>query len=135
MFSKYVNYEVTARATFNYWEPSFPIDKDGRRFTVYHTKYPVRPEPNLVVIEANDDPEELYFRTFLGKHSGECETEEQAQPFFEEVKKTIDPKFRIKGKDLEKRILNFVMEIDKKSPQIIHKNPPPTAQCWLKLFV
>ena len=64
MFSRYVSYGTVYRATFNYWEPSFPINKGTRRFTVYHTKYPVQPEPNLVVIEANDDREELYFRAF-----------------------------------------------------------------------
>ena len=41
-----VSEETIYRATFNYWEPSFFIEKDGRRFTVYHTKYPVQPEPN-----------------------------------------------------------------------------------------
>ena len=113
MFSKYVSYETVWRATFNYWEPSFGIDKDGRRFTVYHTKYPVRPEPNLVVIEADDDREELYFRAFLGKHSGECETENEAQPYFEEVRNSISPEFRIKGRDLEKGILNLLAKVNK----------------------
>jgi len=77
MFAK-VSYDTIYRATFNYWEPSFPIDKNGRRFRVYHTKYPVKPEPNLVVIEAYDNLDEMYFRAFLGKHSGECKTESEA---------------------------------------------------------
>lgn len=112
MFSKYVSYKTIWRATFNYYEPSFPIEKNGRRFTVYHTRHPSPPKPNLVVIEANDDWEELYFGTFLGKHSGECETEEETHEFFEKVKKIIDPEFKVKGEELEKRILEFLDEIE-----------------------
>ena len=111
MFVKHVSFETVNIAGFNYWEPSFPIDKDGRQFVVYHTKYALRPEPNLVVIEARDDREELYFRAFLGKHSGECETESEAQPFFDEVRRSISPEFRIKGKDLEKKILDTVKSV------------------------
>jgi hypothetical protein len=114
MFSKYVSYETIYRATFNYWEPSLRIDKDGRNFTVYHTKYPVRPEPNIVVIEAVDNREELYLRAFLGKHSGECETESETQLFFNELRISVSPEFRVKGRDLEKRILKLLDEVDKR---------------------
>jgi hypothetical protein len=112
MFAKYVSFETIHRATFNYWEPSLRIDKNGRNFTVYHTKYPVQPEPNIVVIEAVDDREELYLRAFLGKCSGECETESEAQPFFDELRKSISPEYRVKGRDLEKRILKLLDEVD-----------------------
>ena len=64
MFVKYVGPDTVDLATFNYHEPSFMIDKGERRFTVFHTRYPQNPQPNLVVIEANEDREELYFRTF-----------------------------------------------------------------------
>ena len=113
MFTKYVSPETAYRATFNYYEPSFPIDKDGRNFMVYHTKHPVWPEPNIVVIEAIDDREELYFRAFIGKHSGECETESEAQPYYEEIRRSISPEFRVSGRYLEKRILQLLDEIDK----------------------
>lgn len=112
MFAKYVSFETIHRAAFNYWEPSLKIDKNGRNFTVYHTKYPVQPEPNIVVIEAVDDHEEFYLRAFLGKHSGECETEIEAQPFFDELRKSISPEYRVKGRDLEKRILKLLDEVD-----------------------
>ena len=113
MFSK-VSYETIYRATFNYWEPSLSIDKDGRSFRVYITKYPVRPEPNLVVIDAYDNPDEMYFRTFLGKHGGECETESETQQFLDEIRKTISPEYRMADeKDLEKRILKLLDEVDK----------------------
>ena len=113
MFSK-VSYETINRATFNYWEPSFSIDKNGRIFRVYHTKYPVRPEPNLVVVEAYDNPDEMYFRAFLGRHSGECEAEGEAQEFFDEVERTISPEFRVADeKDLERRILKLLNGVDK----------------------
>jgi hypothetical protein len=114
MFAKYVPYETIYRATFNYWEPSHLIDKDKKRYTVYHTKYPVKPEPNLVVIEANDDPKELYFRAFLGRHSGECETVSEAQPFLDELRRTISPEFRVKGKDLERQIIAVLDQVDAK---------------------
>ncbi len=113
MFAKYVRFETISRATFNYWEPSLLIEKGRKKFIVYITKYPFHPEPNLVVIEAWHNREELYFRAFLGKHGGECETEKETQNFYKQLKKTISPEFRVKGTDLEKRILNLLDEVDK----------------------
>ncbi|GEM_PF-6582932 len=112
MFAKYVSPDVVFRATFNYYEESISFEKDGQRFTVYHTKYPVPPEPNLVVIEAGSDKEELYFRAFLGKYSGECGTEEEEDRFSDELSKIISPEFRIEGKNLERKLIETLDRID-----------------------
>ncbi len=114
-FSKYVSEETVVRAGFNWHEPSWPIKWHGRNFTVYHTKYPRKPEPNLVVIESFEDPEELYFRAFPGRYPGECDTAEEAAPFFEEVYRTVSYEFRIDGRKLEKKILETVKAIEKRN--------------------
>ena len=113
-FSKWVSPEVAYKATFNYYEPSFSIERCGRRFTIYHTKYPAPPEPNLVVIEAEDNLNEFYFRTFLGKHGGECETDEETKLFFKEIERTISSEFRIEGIYLEERILQVVNSVNQR---------------------
>lgn len=111
-FAKYVGLETAFRATFNWYEPSFTIEVGGRSFIVYHAKHPIEPNPNLVIIEANENTKEIYFRAFPGKHSGECDTEAEAEPFFEQVRKTVDPKFRVQGKKLEEVLRRTVIELE-----------------------
>jgi len=116
-FPKWVSLEAVLRAGFNYWEPSLGLDKNGKKCTVYHTKFYMG-NANLVVLEYLREHSdgykrrEFFFRTFPGKHSGEYETLEEAEPFFEELRKTFSRKYRIPGKDLEERILQSVKEIE-----------------------
>lgn len=107
-FSKYVRLEVALLATFNYHEPSWPLIIDRKRFTVYHTKHPRTPEPNLVVIENDVDPEELYFRVFLGKYPPECQDQGEEETFFNELRATVSAKHKIRGDLLEDKILSIV---------------------------
>lgn len=89
-----VNRDLLIQAGFNDGEPSLIIEKNGRRYTVYHAQY-LFTNVNLVVVEhtsrRNDGymRYEYFFRSFSGKHSGQCATDEEAEPFYEELRKTI----------------------------------------------
>lgn len=112
MFEK-VSFETICRATFNYWEPSLLINKDDRIFRVFQTKYPISPEPNLVVIEAFRDPREAYFGSFVGKNGGECETEKETQKFYRKLRNIISPEHRVNNaKNLERKINELIDKID-----------------------
>ncbi|MEK6845067.1 MAG: hypothetical protein AABX44_02305 [Nanoarchaeota archaeon] len=71
--------------------------------------YLVEPGPDLIVIETYDNGKEVYFRAFLGEHSGEYKTESENQQYLEEVRKSISLE-RIKGKNLEKIIIELLRE-------------------------
>ena len=116
-FAKWVSYDTIYRATFNYWEPSMGIEKNGRDYTVYHTQHP-NTNVNLVVLEGfrmhRDGHKrcDLFFRTFPGKHSGQYNTLAEAEPFFEELRITASRKYRVTGKELDKAILNAVKQLE-----------------------
>jgi hypothetical protein len=110
-FAKHVSYETVWRALFNYWEPSRQIRVNGRDYISYVTVYP-RPKLNMVVVEALEDREELYFRTFLGKPPEESETQEETERFWEDVGKAVDPKYRVPGPELEARIIAVLEELE-----------------------
>jgi len=88
------------------------ITIEAKLFNVYHTEYPVSPNPNLVVLESSIDPEDLYFRAFLGKPLAECKTENELDLFFEKLENSVSPEFRVAGKDLEKRIIEVLDKVD-----------------------
>lgn len=112
-FVGHVSYETIYRACFNYWEPSFIFDIRKRKFIFYHSKHPIEPQPNIVVAESLMDNSEIYLRTFLGKSSSECVTEEETKHFFKELKKTVSPLFLISETDLEKAIEKVVDDLER----------------------
>jgi hypothetical protein len=108
-FAKWVSLEAIALTTFNYWEPSYMLSKGGRAYTAYHTQVPDT-LTNVVVIEGfrrlKDGRRcDLYFRAFEGKHTGQCETAKDGEPFMHELEATIARKYRVRGRDLEQEIL------------------------------
>jgi hypothetical protein len=108
-FAKWVSPEAIALTTFNYWEPSYLLKKGGRDYTAYHTQV-ADTLTNIVVIEGfrrrSDGRRcDLYFRVFDGRHTGQCETIEEGEPFMIELEATIARKYRVRGRDLEKKIL------------------------------
>ena len=111
-FVKYVSYPTIEKAGFNFWEITFEIQVNREGYHVYHTQYSLGPRPNIIVIEKMENSEELYLRSFLGKHSGQCATEEEAQPFFEKIKKAVSAEYRVKGNELERRIKKILREVD-----------------------
>ena len=107
-FAERVPYETICLTTFNYWEPSLGIEKNGRTYTVYHAKN--QGDINVVVIEGfrmrkgENTQYDYFFRTFAGKHSGECDTNKEEEQFFDRLRETVSSKYRVRGRDLENRV-------------------------------
>ena len=108
-FSKYVGEEVLKRIECG---PTFATSIDeikGKNFHIYSAKYPVYPELNIVLIETIENPEEIYLKSFSGcKMMGEHKTEQEHTFYLEKIKEAVSPKFKVKRKDLEKKIINLL---------------------------
>jgi hypothetical protein len=114
MFPKWVSYETGIRVGFNGGNDTyqFIIEQRGRRFNVYHTKYPREPQPNIIVVDAIDTPDELYLRTYPGKDSCDCNTTEEQTKFQKELHRAIDPRFRVPGRILASKLIRIVNQIN-----------------------
>ncbi|MEK6823405.1 MAG: hypothetical protein AABY06_00055 [Nanoarchaeota archaeon] len=108
-FSKYVRREVLKRIECG---PIFKTSIDEikeKNFHVSTAKYPVYPELNIVLIETIENPKEIYFRSFSGcKMMGEHKTKQEHALYLEKIKEAVSPKFKVKRKDLEKKIINLL---------------------------
>lgn len=114
-FAKYVSYETGNACGFNGGNDVYQwlIHEDGLDFHVYHTKWPLKPRPNIVVLDRLDKPSEFYFRTFYGTYPGEEDnmTDDEEKVFFNNVRSTFSPEFRVEGKDLEEKLLELVKSL------------------------
>ena len=111
-FTDFVSKSTAISACMNYGEHSYMITISSDEFVFgYHGQVETR---NIVVVERikfvnnqiNPDDVRYYFKAFDGKHSGQCETEEEAKSFYEIVGKIhLDESNRVNPKDLEALIL------------------------------
>ena len=114
---RWVSDETLFVGNFNDGEPSLIVEKNGQPYTVYHAQYPLT-DVNLVVIEHSSRRgdgyvrRDYYFRSFPGKHSGQCATNEEAEPFYEEVRKTISRDYKIRARDLESNLRAIICDIE-----------------------
>ena len=109
-----ISFETVYRAGFNYWEPSYGYAKGASSGEIFHTQLPDS-DINIIVVQLrrSDDKRtrtDLYFGSFRGKHTGQCESEQDPayKAFWRNVKAVTTRPNRIATRDLEETILSVV---------------------------
>jgi hypothetical protein len=106
-FSSFVSERTVVGAGFNYWETSHSLNTTrGDLALVYISQLE---GVNMVVIrnirkQQDGRHVDWYFGTFKGKHSGQCQTEEELNEYFRNVHRIMTRKNRVPGSELEERI-------------------------------
>jgi hypothetical protein len=103
-----VSFDTVNAAGFNYWEPSLMIStKRGTPATVWHSQ--IEDGTNIVIIEdirraGGQTRVDWYFGTFEGKHSGQCETDDELKEYYRKLEGVMTRPHRVSGHDLEKLV-------------------------------
>ena len=113
-FARHVGRDTILRARFNWWEPSLGYKKGNHPGLVYLSRIR-EADMNLVVVEISRYEDEktrtdLYFGTFQGKPSRECNTPDERRKFNWEIARIATRSHRIAGRDLEVAINKVVDE-------------------------
>jgi hypothetical protein len=103
-----VSFETVTAAGFNYWEPSYLLStRRGTPATAWHAQ--TYDGTNVVIIEDVRRTEgrtrvDWYFGTFEGKHSGQCETDEELEEYYRKLNGVMTRSYRVPGRDLERLV-------------------------------
>ena len=114
-FSDVVSYELGIRIGFNGGNdvPIFRKNHNGQLYDFYHAKPSLEPELNIIVAVPFDNKKDIfYMKVFLGKHPGECDTNEEAKLFYIELDNCISNQNIVIGKEVTKKLEKIIESLE-----------------------